>query len=81
MAKKIEAGDYITSDLGCAAALVSAGFDLLGLNKQDPQKVRFIFRSKKGIEETANEYFVDRLEVKARKFFDNIRMLKNLLHG
>ena len=81
MAKKITAGDYVTSDLGCAAALISVGFELVGLNKQEPQKVRFIFRSKAGIEKATNEYFLDRVEVRARTYFDNIRMLKNLLHG
>ncbi len=80
MVKRVEIENYSITDLGCAAALVSAGFELVGLNKQDPHKVRFVFYSRKGIEKTANEYFVDQLEVKARKFFDNVRMLKNLLH-
>lgn len=66
-----------TFDLGAAASLVSAGFELVSLEKSNPKKMRFVFRREIGIEKVVDDYWADRLEIKARTFFDNIKMLKN----
>ncbi len=71
---------YYTFDLGCSAALVSAGFELLSLDKGDRRKVQFIFRRADGIDDVVDQYFADRLEVKARRYFDNLRALKNSIY-
>ncbi len=72
---------FSTFDLGCSAALVSVGFDLISLDKQNPRKVLFIFRKTVDIEKTTNDYFSGRLEVSARILFDNIKMLKNRIYS
>lgn len=72
---------YSTYDLGVSASLLCAGFELLSLDKENPRKALFIFRRADGIEETANLYFSDRLELKARSFFDSVKALKNKLHS
>jgi len=70
--------DFLTTyDLGCSAALVSSGFELVSLDKSNPKKVQFIFKREIGIEKVVDNYWADRMEVKARAFFDNIKMLKN----
>ena len=81
MKKRLE--EYQTSDLGCAAALISAGFELVSLDKDrtNPRKVLFNFCGLIGIEETANDYWADKLQVKARIYFDNVKMLKNRIHN
>ena len=70
-----------TFDLGAAASLVSAGFELVSLEKSNPKKVQFIFRREIGIEKVVDDYWANRLEVKARTFFDNTRMLKNRVYS
>lgn len=70
-----------TFDLGAAAALVSAGFQLALLDKTNPRKVQFAFLREAGIEKVVDDYWADRLEVKARSFFDNLKMLKNRLYS
>lgn len=70
-----------TFDLGAAASLVSAGFQLVSLDKANPRKVQFIFRREIGIEKVVDDYWADRLDVKARSFFDNLKMLKNRLYS
>ncbi len=70
-----------TFDLGAAAALVSAGFQLALLDKTNPRKVQFAFLRQAGIERVVDDYWADRLEVKARSFFDNLKMLKNRLYS
>jgi len=72
---------FYTFDLGCSAALISAGFKLISLNKENPRKVQFVFRREIGIEKVVDDYWADRLEVKARTFFDNVKMIKNRLYS
>lgn len=72
---------YLTFDLGCSSALVSSGFELVSLEKSNPKKVQFIFRREAGIENVVDEYWADRLEVKARSFFDNTKMIKNRIYS
>ena len=72
---------FYTFDLGCSAALISAGFELVSLDKASPRKVQFIFRREVGIEKVVDDYWADRLEVKARAFFDNVKMLKNRIYS
>lgn len=69
------------SDLGCAAALVTADFSLLTLDRTNPRKVRFIFRREAGIEKIADNFWSDNLEQKSRSFWDNIKNLKNRLYS
>ena len=72
---------FTTYDLGCSTALLCADFELLSVKKSDPRKALFVFRKQSGIEETANKYFADKLDVKARSYFDNLKALKNKLYG
>lgn len=72
---------YTTYDLGCSAALISIGFELVSLDKQNQRKVLFIFARKGYIEKTVNEYFSNQLKVNARSFFDNIKSLKNRIYS
>ena len=72
---------WTTFDLGCASAVITAGFEIILLEKSNPRKVQFIFRREVGIEKVVDDYWADRLEVKARAFFDNVKMLKNRIYS
>ncbi len=73
---------FTTYDLGVSTALLCAGFQLLSVDKNDnPRKALFIFQKEDGIEDVADRYFSDRLEVKARSFFDHLKALKNKLYS
>jgi len=72
---------FTTYDLGVSTALLCAGFVLLSVEKTNPRKALFIFKKESGIEDIANSYFSDRLEVKARSFFDHFKALKNKLYS
>lgn len=81
MTKQLPIDYYYTFDLGAATALVSAGFQLAHLDKNNPRKVQFAFLRETGIEKVVDEYWADSLEVNARSFFDNLKMLKNRLYS
>lgn len=70
-----------TFDLGAAASLVTAGSKLVSLDRHNPRKVQFIFQRKPGIDGIVEDYWSDRLNVRARTFFDNVKMLKNRIYS
>lgn len=76
-----ESGRFRSFDLGLSAALVSAGFSLLSLDRENLRKVQFIFRRSDGIDEIVEQYWDDRLEIKARTYFDALKMLKNRIYS
>jgi hypothetical protein len=72
---------FTTYDLGVAAALSCADFELFALDRTNPRKVLFVFRRERKIDEVANDYFANRLELNARAFFDQLKALKNRLYS
>jgi len=72
---------FTTYDIGVSSALLCSGFELLNVDKENPQKALFVFRLEDDIEQTANQYFSDTLEVRARSFMDHLKALKNLLYN
>ena len=71
---------FQTFDLGLSAALISTGFELQDLDKFNPKKVQFNFLRTSDIDETVRDYFSDRLDINARTYFDNIKLLKNMIY-
>lgn len=72
---------FYTFDLGLSAALVSTGYSLATIERTNLQKSQFVFRRAEGIDDTIDAYWADRLEVKARAYFDALKMLKNRLYS
>ena len=72
---------FATYDLGVSTALLCAGFELLSVDKENSKKALFVFKKDDGIEGVANLYWSDRLEVKARSYFDHFKALKNKLYS
>lgn len=72
---------FTTYDLGVSTALWCAGFNLLSVDKENPKKALFIFQKTDNIEKVVDLYFSDRLEVKARSYFDHLKALKNKLYS
>lgn len=72
---------FYTFDLGLSAALISVGYSLISLDRENLRKVQFVFRRGDGMDDVVDAYWADRLEVKARAYFDTIKMLKNRLYS
>ena len=72
---------FTTFDLGGCAALICSGYELMAVDKTNPNKALFVFQREDGIEETVDDYWADRLEVKARRYFDSLKAVKNKLYS
>jgi len=68
-------------DLGLAAALVSSDCDLRGTSRDINGRVYFIFTQTKELDVVVNSYWADTLNVRARRFYDNTKMLKSAIYA
>lgn len=68
-------------DLGLAAALVSCSFLMCDAHRDETGRTYFVFLETKELNQAVNNYWADTLDVKARKYFDDIKMLKSRIYG
>jgi len=68
-------------DLGLAAALVSSGFVMSDTQRDTTGRTYFVFMQTNELDHAVNDYWADTLDVKARKYFDDIKMLKSRIYG
>lgn len=71
---------FSTFDLGLASTLISAGYKLFKLNKENPRKVEFIFTSDAGLEQAVENYFSFNFPVDAQTLFTQTKVLKNWMY-
>lgn len=70
-----------THDLGLAAALVSRGFKLRATNRDINGRFYFAFRQTRDLAEATDGYWANTLDVRARTYNDNIKMLKSRIYA
>lgn len=76
----IDSIEFGTSDLGLASALACCGYSVLRMEQAGENRIRFVFMGK-AIPSIANNYWMGNLPLDAKKFFENIKSVKNLLHN
>ena len=72
--------DYHTKDMGEAAALLTRGCRMRDVQWKD-DTAYFIFPDRPQCEAIAKEYFYSDLQVSARTYYDNLRMIKRKLYA
>ena len=77
--------NHRVSDLGLAAALVSLDFEISKTEQDKTGRTEFIFTSpdEQGadLDSAISSYWSNTLDVKARYYFDAIKMLKSRIYG
>lgn len=73
---------FSTYDLGCSAGLISMGYKLLGIDWLTGEpKALFLFEENDELEESAQQYWKDELQVSALSYFNALKNLKNQLYS
>ncbi len=72
---------FSTFDLGLATVLVTLGYKLIVLDKNNPQKVRFVFKEERGIEQAMLDFLNNKTKLPAQTLFNNQKMLKNRIYS
>lgn len=68
-------------DLGVVAALISCGFEIVFTHMDDSGRMHFVFNETLALSRAVEDYYADSLTVKARRFFDNTKMLKGRIYS
>jgi hypothetical protein len=68
-------------DLGLSAALASLGFEVQEIEHNASGQAYFIFIKTDELERAVSAYWADTLEVRARHYFDAIKMLKSRIYA
>lgn len=68
------------TDLGLAAALVSCGYEIQQVSRDVDNRAYFIFNQSEQLGLATLEYWGNSLNVKARTYFDNTKMLKSRIY-
>lgn len=72
---------FCTYDIGLVAGLLSAGFQIDEMNKDDPRRIGFKFKQDEELSLAVDDYFLDKLNVSARMMYDNFKMIKNITYN
>jgi hypothetical protein len=68
------------SDFGTAAAILSCGFSIRCTDK-DGRRVFFVFDNSDELQKVIDDYRSGDLVVSARRYFENTKMLKDILYN
>ena len=71
---------YETSDIYIATILLTLGYQLDSVNKENPKRVVFNFAEEDEIEQTVKDYKDRRLRPEPMQLFTNFRYLKNRIY-
>lgn len=72
----MENQDLITTDLATVTTLVTLGYAIKEMRKTGPGRTSFTFADEGAITSILNRYWAHDLQVDARNFFENLKMIK-----
>jgi len=72
---------YISTDISLSSALLTMGYKLIAINKQNPTKAEFLFKPKLSIDDDIDLFWARQLKLDSRTYFENLKLLKNMLHS
>jgi hypothetical protein len=73
--------NFITSDFYSAAFLRYSGLILIGINKSDSHRFRFVFEDTADRPRLIEDFFAGRAMTEPRKFIAAIKELKSLVYS
>lgn len=72
---------FALSDFYQAAFLLTKGFKLLEIDKENPQRALFVFGDKKDRQSLLEDFLFGRTQIEPKSFVAAIKELKSLLHS
>lgn len=71
---------YLTSDLALVTTL-SLKFPIEDIDRSNPRKAVFVFRRCTELEDLADQFFSNQLQISPQVFFNQLRDVKNRLYA
>lgn len=79
--KTMMKNQFTTSDFYTAVFLISEEYKLIGIDKTDPRRFRFVFEDGKDRAKLLEGFFSGVSKVEPRKFIAAIKELKSLMYS
>lgn len=79
--KNIGANNFVTSDFYTAAFLKAVEVPLIGINKSNPKRFRFVFEDNPKRIKLIDDFFTGRAVVEPRQLIAAIKELKSLMYS
>jgi len=79
--KKTMENQFITSDFYTAVFLLAKEYKLIGINKSDPRRFRFVFEDQEDRTKLLEGFFNGKTKVEPRKFANAIKELKSHMYS
>lgn len=71
---------FETTDLGLAATIVTLGYELESLDRDNPSRVRFVFKRLGDLDEVVQAYWRNELTINPLAYFGNVKLMKNRIY-
>lgn len=71
----------VLNDLGLIGGIVNNGIPIEDLDRSHTRKIGFVFKNSIKLREIIKDYWSGNLFVNARTYFDDIKMIKNMIHS
>lgn len=68
------------TDTNLITSLLTLGFKLASLDKQDPQRVVFSIQREEGLDKAIESYWSDTMRISPLQFANNIKLLKTRIY-
>ena len=72
---------YQTSDFGLATAILTGGFEIKEVNRENPRRVYFLFESSNELKDLVDGYWNGSLTQQTSRILDSIKHLKSVMYG
>jgi len=80
-AKYENKNEYVLSDFYGAVYLKTCGLQLIGINRTDPRRFRFVFEDREDRAKLIEDFFAGRAVVEPRQFTAAIKEAKALMYS
>jgi len=72
---------YKTSDMNLCVSLCCYGYEIEGINRQNPAKVIFLIKKDKKLDVLIRQYFSHQLKVDPSMLFFYLRQIKTMIYN
>lgn len=78
---KTDTHAYSTTDIALGAYLVSIGYRMISIDRNDPKRSEFYFARGGGLDRAIELYWSNKAKVSPLDYFNSIKYLKSRIYG
>ena len=72
---------FISGDINLAASLAAMNIPLAGIDREDPERCKFVFDDNPEVRRTVQAYWCKQLAIEPQALLSSLKALKSRLYG